>query len=97
MTAPLEGPRRRGPLPAVRNAMVLAFLLHTGAVLWVWARWEAGVRGGWVVWMDLPVSLAFYRVQGGLFLVASLVLGGLWWAALGGALSWLVGLGARRR
>lgn len=77
--------------------MVLAFLLHTLAVLWVWVRWESGVRGGWVVWMDLPVSLVFYQAQDSLFLLASLVLGGLWWAGLGGALSWLVGFGVRRR
>jgi hypothetical protein len=79
----------------VRNAVVVAFLLHTVAVLWVWVTWESGVRGGWLVWMDFPASLLFLDARGGGLLAASLGLGGLWWGVIGGVLSWVIGRGVR--
>jgi len=71
--------------------MVLGFLLHAGAILWIWSTWEAGLRGGWVVWIDFPVSLLFFEARSGLLLILSLVVGGAWWAGIGGVLSWLIG------
>lgn len=89
--------RARWPRPAVLHAMVLAFFLHTGAVLWIWISWESGLRGGWLVWMDFPVSLLFLQARDALFLWLSLGIGGLWWAGIGGGLSWLIGRVARGR
>ncbi len=91
MTRAPETTRRPLLRPAVRNAVVLAFLLHTVAVLWIWVSWESGLRGGWLVWMDFPVSLLFLDARRGVFLGASLVLGGAWWGVIGGALSWVMG------
>lgn len=90
-TAPPESPREPRGLPAVRIAMVLAFLLHAGAVLWTWGTWESGLRGSWLVWIDFPVSLLYLEARSGLLLLLSLILGGAWWGGIGGALSWLIG------
>lgn len=82
---------------AVRATALLAFVLHAVAVLLVRGEWSAGARGGWITWMDLPVSLLYLDASGGAFLAWSLVLGGLWWALLGAALAFLVGSLSRRR
>lgn len=74
-----------------------AAVLHTGAGLWVWHTWSVGLRGGWLVWMDLPVSLLFLEARDGWLLASSLVLGGLQWAVVGGLLSALLGAFASRR
>jgi len=71
--------------------MVLAFLLHGAAVLWIWSTWESGLRGGWLVWVDFPVSLLYLDARSSVLLASSLCLGGAWWAGIGGALSWLIG------
>lgn len=74
-----------------------AAVLHTVAVLWIWGTWEVALRSGWLVWMDLPVSLLFAEARGRALLAASLVLGGLWWACLGALLTAAIGLFFRRR
>ncbi len=71
--------------------MVLAFLLHAGAVLLIWRSWEAGLRGSWLVWTDFPVSLLYLDARSSLLLTLSLTLGSAWWAVIGGALSWAIG------
>lgn len=74
-----------------------AVVLHTAAALSIWASWDPGIRSGWLVWMDLPVSLLFAGARGGAVLAWSLVLGGLWWGVAGALLSALVGALAGRR
>lgn len=71
--------------------MIVACLVHAVAVLWIWGTWESGLRGGWLVWIDFPVSLLYLDARSGVLLALSLVLGGAWWAGIGGALSWLIG------
>lgn len=78
--------RRSSPL-----VMILAVILHTLCVLWIWGSWGAGLRGGWLVWIDLPVSLLYGTVPGKWLLAASLVLGGLQWAGIAWLLGRLVG------
>jgi hypothetical protein len=85
-----------GRSPA-REAALWAFGLHALAVLWVALRWGGGVRGGLVFWMDFPLSLAYAGLPGRLFLAASLVLGGAWWAAIAGGLTVAVGRVVRGR
>lgn len=89
--------RRPGPRRAVWMAAVGAAVLHTGAVLWVWRSWTVGLRSGWLVWMDLPVSLLFVEAREGWLLALSLVLGGMQWAVIGGLLSALLGAFVRLR
>lgn len=74
-----------------------AVVLHTAAALSIWTSWGPGARSGWLVWMDLPVSLLFAEARGGAVLAWSLVLGGLWWGVLGALLSAVVGVLAGRR
>jgi hypothetical protein len=88
-------PLLSGRTPA-RAAALWVFVLHTAAALWVWSRWSSGVRGGVLFWMDLPVSFLYAAARGGLFLAASLILGGLWWSALAAGLTRLVGRSAAR-
>jgi hypothetical protein len=76
---------------------VLALLLHTLAVLWIWRTWGLGLRGGWLVWMDLPVSLFYLGARDGALLAASLVLGGIQWAVAGALLSKLIAAVTRAR
>lgn len=104
MDAPESGgpPRRPSRPPFLRNralrrAALGAAVLHTLAVLWIWSTWEVGLRSGWLVWMDLPVSLLFVEARGLALLAASLVLGGLWWACVGALLSAAVALVVGRR
>jgi hypothetical protein len=89
-------PLLSGRTPA-RAAALWAFLFHAGAALWLWARWGEGVRSGLLFWLDLPLSFAWAGLGGRLFLFASLLFGGLWWALVAAALVWLVGRAARRR
>jgi hypothetical protein len=85
-TAQLPGARR-----SARIEMTLAVVFHTLCVLWIWRSWGAGLRGGWLLWIDLPVSLLYLSVPGSWLLAASLVLGGLQWAGIGWLLWRLVG------
>lgn len=93
--APSRPPVKRSG--ALRRAALGAAILHTLAVLWFWATWEVGLRSGWLVWMDLPVSLLYVGARGKALLLASLVLGGLWWATLGALLSAAVAVVVGRR
>jgi hypothetical protein len=47
--------------------------------------------------MDLPLSFAWAGARGGGFLVASLVVGGLWWALVAAGLALAVGRLVRGR
>jgi len=89
-------PLLSGRTPA-RSAAFWAFLLHSAAALWLWFSWGRGSRGGGLFWMDLPLSLAWAGAQGGAFLAASLVAGGLWWALLAAALTAAIGRIVRGR
>ena len=89
-------PLLSGRTPA-RAAALWAFLFHTGAVLWLWARSGAGVRSGLLFWMDLPLSFAWAGAGGRSFLAASLLLGGAWWALLAAGLAAAVGRVTRGR
>lgn len=82
------------PLRVRRSArieMTLAVVFHTLCVVWIWRSWGAGLRGGWLWWIDLPVSLFYGTVPGSWLLAASLLLGGLQWAFIGLLLWRLVG------
>ena len=85
-----------GRSPA-REVALWAFGLHALAILWVWWRWGSGVRGGVLFWMDLPLSLLYAGLAGKLFLLASIVAGGLWWAVLAAGFTLLVGRSVRDR
>lgn len=74
----------------------LAAGLHTLAVTWTWASGNPGLRGGWLVWLDFPISLAYLQVMGERLLVWSLFAGGLQWAATGAILALVVGWASRR-
>jgi hypothetical protein len=87
----LTAPMRR----AVRHAALAAFCLHAVIALLAWWTWSRFGRGNLLVWMDFPGSLAFLELTGGSFLAASLLLGGLQWAALGALLTYLLGRSAR--
>jgi len=93
-----DRPRRRPSLGRIVAACaVIAAALHTLAVLWTWWAWSPGARGSWLVWLDLPVSLAYLDRVGSALLPWSLVAGGLQWAATGALLAWAVGRAAKRR
>jgi hypothetical protein len=87
----LTAPMRR----AVRHAAVATFCLHAVVALLAWATWSRFGRGNLFVWMDFPASLAFLQLTGGSLLAASLLLGGLQWAALGALLTYLLGRSAK--
>ncbi len=82
---------------AVRWTAAIAWVFHTLAVLWIWKSWGLGLRGGWLVWMDLPVSLLYLGARDGWLLALSLALGGLQWAAVGALLSKLIASLTRSR
>lgn len=100
---PTTGPPRNRPRRALIRRRILfacaaiAAALHTLAVLWTWLAWMPGVRGTWLVWLDLPISLLYMHLVGGSLLARSLLLGGLQWAFTGALVAWLVGWAARRR
>lgn len=102
MTEPTPGPPASLPRRAVTRrrivlvCAVIAAALHTLAVLWTWIAWVPGMRGTWLVWLDLPVSLLYMHLVGGSLLARSLLLGGLQWACTGALVAWLVGWAARR-
>ena len=89
-------PLLSGRSPA-RATALWAFLLHAAAVAWVAWRWGPALAGGVLVWMDFPVSLAYGRLSGGLFLAAAVVAGGALWAALAAGFATLVGRATRGR
>jgi hypothetical protein len=81
-------PMRRA---AIGRGLVAGFLLHTVSVLWLWFRWDVVLRRTILVWMDIPMSLIYLSLAGRQLLAASLVIGGIQWAIVGAALSYLVG------
>ncbi|QQR74691.1 MAG: hypothetical protein IPJ17_03620 [Holophagales bacterium] len=89
---------RRDELPRapVKRAFVAAFLLHTLALAWIWTRYGQGARGGLVVWMDLPWSLAYLGKSGRTLLTWSSLVGGAWWGFLGALFARLLGRLAHR-
>ncbi len=74
-----------------RRALIAGFVLHGLAVMWIWIRWDPGLRGTWLVWVDLPWSLLWVQLTGWKLIASSLLLGGCWWAALTAALTLAVG------
>ena len=87
----MRTPMRR----ALRHAAIAAFCLHGAVALlasWTWSRFG---RGNLLVGMDFPVSLFFLGQTGGRLVLASLLLGGLQWAAFGAFLAWIVGRSVR--
>lgn len=76
---------------AARNAFVIGFLLHGLAVLWLWARFEPGLRGSVLVWVDFPSALLYLAATREHLLAWSLVVGGLQWATITALLAMLVG------
>ncbi len=75
----------------LRRALGAGFLLHALAALWIWIRWDPGLRGAWLVWVDLPWSLLWVQAAGWKLLALSLVLGGCWWAVLSAGLTFAIG------
>jgi hypothetical protein len=73
---------------STRHALVAGLVLHSLVVLWVWKTWETGLRGGVLVWIDLPASLAYLDASGSALLWWSLLLGGAQWALWGFLLAW---------
>jgi hypothetical protein len=65
-------------------------------VVWTWWSGAPGLRSGWLVWLDLPVSLVYLHVMGERLLWWSFVAGGLQWAVTGALLALVVGWSARR-
>ncbi|HEX2162696.1 MAG TPA: hypothetical protein VHM02_01965 [Thermoanaerobaculia bacterium] len=98
--SPVSVARRRVRTASLRRVVAwcaaMAAGLHTLAVLWTWASGNPGLRGGWLVWLDLPISLAYLQVMGERLLAWSLVAGGLQWAATGALLALIVGWASRR-
>jgi len=83
--------RRQARRRIVLTCAALAALLHSFAVAWTWLTHGPGVRGSWLVWLDLPTSLLYLHLVGASLLPWSLLAGGLQWAATGALLAWLVG------
>jgi hypothetical protein len=98
-TGAVAGPVRRLRALSLRRVVAwsagVAAALHSLAVLWTWWSGPPGLRSGWLVWLDLPVSLAYLHVMGEGLLLWSFFAGGLQWAVTGGLLALLVGWSAR--
>ena len=82
---------------AVRNAVIAVVLLHSLIVPWVWRSWGEFGRGTVLVWMDFPLSFTYLHLDDPQFLLGSLLLGGLQWAAIAAFITYLVGRSARDR
>ena len=78
------------------RAALTGFVLHTITALWIWQTRGVFNRGNILVWLELPISLAYLELAGTRLLVWSLLAGGLQWAAIAAGLTWLVGWAARR-
>jgi hypothetical protein len=81
--------------PALGAALTGA-VLHTLTVLWVWRTWGFFGRGNVIFWLDFPTALLYAQLEGGPFLLWSLLAGGLQWAVIGALVALLVGWAARR-
>ncbi len=72
-------------------AFLLGFLLHSVVVATVWLRWGAGLKSLLLVWMDAPWSLLWLGAPAERLLPLSLLVGGLWWGAVTGLLTFAFG------
>lgn len=81
---------------ATVRAAAIGFLLHALTAAWAWRSWGYFGRGSVIAWIDFPVSLAYMHRGEAAVLAASLVLGGLQWAAIAALLSLWVGSALRR-
>lgn len=99
--APVKAVRRKVETAPLRRVAlwcaIAAATLHTLAVAWTWLSAAPGVGSFWLVWLDLPISLAYLHVMGDRLVLWSLFAGGLQWAASGALLAVIVGWSARRR
>lgn len=91
MTVPPATRRRPIRRRILLACALIAAALHTLAALWLWRGTDPGLRGGALVWIDLPVSLLYLHQVGSRLLRWSLLAGGLWWALIGTVAAWLVG------
>ena len=84
---------------AISSAFVAGILLHALAAFIAWRSLGTLGRGGMIVWIDLPISLAYLQLKGSALLSASLLAGGLQWGAIAALLTYWLGrsLHARRR
>lgn len=82
---------------APRRALLAGFLLHSLALAWIAATTSPAARGTLLVWIDLPLSLAYLGATGFLLLALSFVVGGLWWGAIAAGLAALLGRLVDRR
>jgi hypothetical protein len=97
--APTAATRPVAATPAQRRASsrrvllgcaLVAFVLHSLALLWNWWVWSAepGARGWWMVITDLPVSLLYLHHTDGRLFWWSFLLGGVQWAGTGALVAW---------
>lgn len=86
----------RPSLRAPVRAAVIGFLLHALTAAWAWRTWGYFGRGNVLAWIDFPVSLAYMHRDETALLAASLVAGGLQWAAVAALLTLWVGSALRR-
>jgi hypothetical protein len=82
---------------AVLTAVVIGVILHTITALWVWRSWDDFWRANVLSWMDFPISMTFFHLEGDALLAWSLVAGGLQWAAIAALLTLWVGSTTHRR
>jgi hypothetical protein len=80
---------------AMRNAAIAVVVLHTVTALWVWRSWGELGRDAVLLWMDFPVSFVYSHLSDPGFLLGSVLLGGLQWAALAAGLTYLLGRSTR--
>jgi len=83
-------PRRTSSRRVLLGCALVAFVLHSLALLWNWWVWSAepGARGWWMVITDLPVSLLYLHHTDGRLFWWSLLLGGVQWAGTGALVAW---------
>lgn len=82
---------------AVLTAVIIGVILHTVTALSVWNTWDDFWRANVLSWMDFPVSVTFFHLEGNALLAASLTAGGLQWAAIAALLTLWVGSTTHRR
>ncbi len=82
---------------AVLAAVIVGVILHTATVLSVWSSWGYFGRANVLTWIDFPVSMTYLDLEGDAMLGASVVAGGLQWAAIAALLTLWVGSTTHRR
>ncbi len=81
---------------AIASAFLAGLVLHTLAALLVWRSYGTLGRGGRLIWVDFPVSLAYLQLTGRSLLTASLLAGGLQWGAITALLTYWLGSSLRK-